>query len=91
LIDLLGHRDFLYVGDSKIITKENMAHIHDNQGHFIAPAPMYESYKTTFENALDRHDHEILIAYKQQYNRGFEVPPVIEHEDKPYHFRMIKA
>lgn len=89
LIDLIGQRDFLYVGDSKIITKENMAHIHDNQGYFIAPAPMYESYKTVFDNALDNHDHELLIAYKDHFNRGFEVPLTIEHQDRQYHFRMI--
>ncbi len=89
LIDLLGHRDFLYVGDSKIITKQNMAHIDDHQGYFIAPAPMYDSYKTAFENALDNHDHEILIAYKDHFNRGFELPVSIEHEDKQYQFRMI--
>lgn len=66
LIDLLGQRDFLYVADSKIITKDNMAHIHDNEGFFIAPAPMYESYKTVFYDTLDQHDHEILIPYKNQ-------------------------
>jgi transposase len=31
-----------------------MAHIHDNNGFFVAPAPMYESYKKVFENALDK-------------------------------------
>ena len=89
LIDLLGRRDFLYVADSKIITKENMAYIHDNEGFFIAPAPMYESYKTVFHEALDRHDHEILIPYKDKINRGFEIPLTISHETKDYPFRMI--
>ena len=74
LINLLGRRDFLYVADSKIITKENMAQIHDNDGFFIAPAPMYESYKTPFHEALDQHDHEILIPYKDKINSGFEIP-----------------
>ena len=89
LIDLLGVRDFLYVADSKLITRENMAHIHDHDGYFIAPAPMYESYKNTFYDALDQHDHEVLIPYKNQINRGFEVPLTIRHEDKEYPFRMI--
>jgi transposase len=89
LIDLLGRRDFLYVADSKIITKENMAQIHDNEGFFIAPAPMYESYKTPFHEALDHHDHEILIPYKDKINRGFEIPLTISHETKDYPFRMI--
>jgi len=89
LIDLLGVRDFLYVGDSKLITCENMAHIHNNEGFFIAPAPMYESYKKTFYDALDQHDHEVLISYKDQINRGFEVPLTVMYEDKEYLFRMI--
>ena len=89
LIDLLGRGDFLYVADSKIITKENMAQIHDNEGFFIAPMPMYASYKTAFHEALDQHDHEILIPYKDKINRGFEIPLIISHETKDYPFRMI--
>ena len=60
-----------------------------SKNHHIGPAPMYESYKDTFENAMDSHDHETLIVYKDQFNRGFEVPLTIEHEDKTYRFRMI--
>jgi len=89
LVDLLDRRDFLYVADSKLITKENMACIHDNDGWFIAPAPMYESYKTVFHAALDCHDRELLIPYKNQINRGFEVPILFSHNYKEYAFRMI--
>lgn len=89
LVDLLNRHDFLYVADSKLITKENMAHIHDNEGCFIAPAPMYESYKTVFHAALDQHNQELLIPYKNQVNRGFEVPISIFHDQKEYAFRMI--
>jgi transposase len=89
LIDLLDGHDFLYVADSKLITHENMAHIADNDGFFIAPAPMYESYKNVFEEALKNHDREILIPYKGRFNRGFEVPMEFSHEDKPYRLRMI--
>jgi transposase len=89
LIDLLACRDFLYVADSKLITHENMAHIHDYDGFFISPAPMYESYKTLFHQAISEHDHEVLLPYKDQINRGFEVPLSIRHEEKDYHFRMI--
>lgn len=89
LIDLLESRDFLYVGDSKLVSHQNMAHIHDNDGFFIAPAPMYESYKKVFEKALDEHENEVLIAYKDRFNRGFEVPMDFCHEDKTYHLRMI--
>ena len=89
LIDLLGRRDFLYVADSKLITHHSMAHIHDNDGFFVAPAPMYESYKKVFEDALDNHDRQWLIAYKGRFNRGFEVPMDFKYEDKDYRLRMI--
>lgn len=89
LIDLLGDQDFLYVADSKLITKENMAEIHDGDGFFIAPAPMYQSYKKVLHDALENHDREVLIAYKDQFNRGFETPIRIEHDEKTYDFRMI--
>lgn len=89
LIDLLGRRDFLYVADSKLITKESIAHLCDNEGFFVAPAPMYESYKAVFEQALQAHDREILIPYKDQVNRGFEVPMSITYQDRDYPLRMI--
>ena len=50
---------------------------------------MYESYKTAFCDALDQHDQEILIPYKDQINRGFEVPLTVTHEETDYPFRMI--
>ena len=89
LVDLLDRSDFLYVADSKLISKENMAHIHDHEGFFIGPAPMYESYKDVFFKALDTHDHELLIPYKDQVNRGFETPFSFNHNQKEYNFRMI--
>ncbi len=89
LIDLIGRRDFLYVADSKLICHQTMAHIHDNDGFFVAPAPMYESYKKVFEDALDNHDRQWLIEYKQRFNRGFEVPMDFKYEDKDYRLRMI--
>ena len=89
LIDLLASRDFLYVADSKLITHPTMAHIHDNDGFFVAPAPMYESYKKVFEDALDKHNRQWLIPYKNKFNRGFEVPMEFEYEDKSYRLRMI--
>jgi transposase len=89
LIDLIGRRDFLYVADSKLICHQTMAHIHDNDGFFVAPAPMYDSYKKVFEDALDNHDRQWLIEYKGRFNRGFEVPMDFKYEDKDYRLRMI--
>jgi len=89
LIDLLGRRDFLFVGDSKVATRENLAHIHDHGGFFISPLPMYATYQKAFSDALAQHDAEHLIFYKGRFNRGFEAPLVIRHENTEYLFRMI--
>jgi transposase len=89
LIDLLGYKDFLYVADSKLTTKVNMTQIHNENGLFLAPVPMYESYKKVLHDALENHNREELIRYKNQFNRGFETPIEIEYEEKTYTFRMI--
>jgi len=78
LIDLLDDREFLYVADSKLVAKGNLSHINDNGGFFLAPVPMYESYKDVFLTALNDHDVEILIEHKGKLNRGFEVPITIQ-------------
>ncbi len=89
LIDLLGKKDFLFAGDSKVASHANMAHIDDHDGYFLSPLPMYASYHEALFNALGQHDLEVLIPYKEQMNRGFEVPLTFEHEGESYTFRMI--
>jgi len=89
LIELLERRDFLYVADSKLLSKENMAYIHDHDGFFLAPAPMYASYHAVFEAALQAHDREQLLPYHDGFNRGFEVPLPLSHQGKAYAFRML--
>jgi len=64
LIDLLDDRGFLYVGDCKLASIDNMAHIHDHQGFFLSPAPMYSTYEDALENALQKRTEETLIPTK---------------------------
>jgi transposase len=89
LIDLLGEKQYMYIADSKLITHDTMAHIIDNDGFFIGPAPMYESYRQVFEHAIDTHNHELLIPYRGKFNSGFEVPMDFSHKDRDYQIRMI--
>ncbi|HYW79779.1 MAG TPA: IS1634 family transposase [Thermoguttaceae bacterium] len=49
LCELTGRRDFLYVADSKLATRENMAYLHQRQGRFITVLP-----KTRTEDAAFR-------------------------------------
>lgn len=39
LVELVGRADFLYVADSKLATRENMAHIDSRGGRFISVLP----------------------------------------------------
>ena len=50
---------------------------------------MYPSYNKAFNDALDQHRFELLLAYKEKINRGFEVPLSIKHDNRLYSFRMI--
>ena len=49
LCQLTGRRDFLYVADSKLATRENMAYLHQRQGRFVTVLP-----KTRREGAAFR-------------------------------------
>jgi transposase len=48
LCQLTGRRDFLYVADSKLSTRENMAHVHQRQGRFITVLPKTRSEDGAF-------------------------------------------
>jgi len=48
LCGLTGRRDFLYVADSKLATRENMAYIHQNQGRFLTVLPRTRSEDASF-------------------------------------------
>ena len=39
LVALVGRPDFLYVADSKLATREQMAHIHSRRGRFVSVLP----------------------------------------------------
>lgn len=50
LCQLTGRRDFLYVADCKLATRENMAYLHQRQGRFVTVLP-----RTRAEDAAFRH------------------------------------
>ena len=59
----------LRLATQKLLPKKIWSISMITRGTLSAPAPMYESYKDTFENAMDSHDHETLIAYKDQFKQ----------------------
>ena len=52
LCQLTGRRDFLYVADSKLATRENMAYIHQHQGRFITVLPRTRSEDAAFRGLV---------------------------------------
>ncbi len=52
LCRLTGRRDFLYVADSKLATRENMAYLHQRQGRFITVLPKTRSEDAAFRASV---------------------------------------
>ena len=54
LSGLLGHSDFLFLGDSKLATRKNLREIIEQQGIFLAAAPLTPKLKRWLRNQLSR-------------------------------------
>ena len=52
LCRLTGRRDFLYVADSKLATRENMAYLHQRQSRFITVLPKTRSEDAAFRASV---------------------------------------
>jgi transposase len=52
LCGLTGRRDFLYVADSKLATRESMAYIHHHQGRFVTVLPKTRSEDAAFRSQV---------------------------------------
>lgn len=52
LKNLLGRADFVYTGDSKLATKENMAYLSENKGQFISILPASRSEVKEFKSKV---------------------------------------
>lgn len=76
---LLGKSDFLYVGDSKLCTEENLSFIDRNQGRFITIVPRTRAETKTFSEAAYeseiRWKHLLRVRSKRNPNtfETFEV------------------
>lgn len=52
LCKIAGRQDFLYVADSKLATRENMAHVHQNGGRFITVLPRTRAEDRAFRELV---------------------------------------
>lgn len=56
LCQLSGRRDFLYVADCKLATRENMAYIHQRGGRFLSVLPRTRAEDTAFREKMTRQE-----------------------------------
>ena len=81
---LVGRADFLYVADSKLCTKENMAHIAQERGRFVTVLPKTRREDSWFRDWLQtneaqwvellRHPNSRHKHGPDEVYRGFESP-----------------
>jgi transposase len=83
LVELLGRSDFLYVADSKLATRDNMAHIVKNHGRFVAVLPASRKEDGAFRRYLV--DHEPTWIEAQRRRRRLDEPDdVYETTEAPW-------
>jgi transposase len=74
LVQLAGRRDFLYVADCKLATRENMAYLHQRQGRFISVLPRTRAEDAAFRRLLAAGQ----ITWKELHEKKDEKGQVID-------------
>lgn len=74
LCSLTGRRDFLYVADSKLATRENMAHVHQNGGRFITVLPRSRTEDRTFRELVRRGE----VGWREIWSKTDEEGDVVD-------------
>jgi len=70
LCQLTGRRDFLYVADSKLATRENMAYLHQRQGRFITVLPKTRSEDAAFRSLVSREQVNWRLLWEKTDEEG---------------------
>jgi transposase len=65
LVDLLGRADFLYVGDSKLCSRDAMGHIAARGGRFVTVLPRTRSEDSWFRDWAQTHTPEWTEALRK--------------------------
>jgi transposase len=74
LCQLTGRRDFLYVADSKLATRENMAYIHQRKGRFVTLLPRTRAEDAAFRELVGRGQ----IAWRSVWEKSDDDGEVID-------------
>ena len=75
LCQLTGRRDFLYVADSKLATRENMAYVHQRQGKFITVLPRTRAEDAAFRQLVA----EGQVTWRPLWEKKNDQGEVIDH------------
>lgn len=75
LRQIVGSADFLYVADCKLCTKENLAHIHRQGGHFITVLPRARKEDARFKQWILRHPVAWELIWERAALRRKTDPP----------------
>jgi hypothetical protein len=70
LVALFGRKDFLYVADNKLATRNNMAHIVKNQGRFVSVLPATRKEDGQFRRYLVDHEPDWSEALRRRRRLG---------------------
>jgi transposase len=79
LRQLIGHSDFLYVADSKLCTRDNMAYIAARQGRFLTVMPRTRAEDAWFRDYLQTHPLEWREVHREPSPRRRPGPDVTYH------------
>lgn len=71
---IVGRSDFLYVADSKLCTKENMAHIASDGGRFITVLPRSRREDGWFRDWLQTHSAQWVEVLRRRNQRRKDSP-----------------
>jgi transposase len=69
LVALTGDPGFLYVADSKLATRDNMNHIHRNNGRFVAVLPASRKEDRAFRDWIVDHEVDWSEALRRPARR----------------------
>ena len=74
LCQLSGRRDFLYVADSKLATRENMAYVHQRGGRFLSVLPRTRSEDDAFRELLMRQE----VSWRHLWDKKDEQEEIVD-------------
>ncbi len=82
LCQLTGRRDFLYVADCKLVTTENMAHLHQNGGRFVSVLPRTRREDATFRTRMRQGQAHWRHLHDKVDDRGEVLDRFLIHESE---------